>query len=168
MKNRNFNLESGIVMTFEIMKFYKLPSNEISQHRGRVNLKVSFEANGQKYEEELHKIPVSGLLGYKLKTDKDKFVGVQFSSKNTSPIWKENPLKLVKSEGKYFLYMVHEKGKEIININMPGGIVIPKVKWLYHEPEAYVRFLDCDALRRKPENQQPAENAANQSQTAQA
>lgn len=154
MKTTNSNLESGIVMNVTIVKFRKVKANEQSNYRGKVNLKFSFEYNGTTNEQDIE-ATVSSLCGYHFYTSPEKYVGKTFSSKNTSPSYQENPFMVVKSEGKYYLYIVYEGGKKYVDVIMPGGITVKTMKPIYKRREQFVRFLDADALRREKPQQAP-------------
>lgn len=153
MKRSELNIrsifESGVKLQFEITAVKKLRKRLNSIWRAEATVVVSYEINGELHNITFEKVMCSSLASYNVIKKADKYVGVKCISYNTSPMYNENPFKLVKSDDKYFLYMVTEKGKRFEEVQMPGGQIATKVVYMYHEPKDYVRFLDCDMLKQR-------------------
>lgn len=153
MKRSQLNIrsifESGVKLQFEILSVKKLKKRQNSVWRAEVTMMVSYEINSELHDIKFEKVMCSSLASYNVINKPEKYVGVKCISYNTSEMYNENPFKLVKSDNKYFLYMVTEKGKRFDEVQMPGGNLVTKIVYLYHEPKDYVRFLDCDMLKQR-------------------
>ena len=146
---RNSNFETGIKMEFIVNSFKKLPKKGLINDRGIVSMSVRYNhpVTGDIVSLDLEKVPVSSAIARAFKKNPESYISKSFVSTLTDPDWKLNPLKIVKSNDKYFLYFVHDNGYRHYEVMMPGGIAVPKIAMKVLKPSEFRRFVYMDHIR---------------------
>lgn len=139
---KDSSFESGKLFGIKITDYKQLKATKEHSYRGECT--VQFTVEGYDDVITFDRVSLSSFLVYKIHQAPEKYLDKNFITYSTTPDYWTCPVRLVKcKDSSYALFDVSEGGVEHYTVQIPGGDVENKQRFVTLPKEKYFRYYEA-------------------------